>query len=116
MRPVALLCLASLVAVAACEVAFPFDRSLIPEEAGVSELDSGYYSEDTGSPFEDAATAPDEGTDATADAHDAATTSDGSPDAPTGAVTDATTDAAAIPDAAADASADGADADDASGD
>jgi hypothetical protein len=46
---------AILAAVSDCEVAFPFDRDLIPEEAGVvSDVDSGSFSEDATLPGEDA--------------------------------------------------------------
>jgi hypothetical protein len=54
----AALVLVALSFAAGCEVAFPFDRYLIPEEAGaVAEADSGSFSEDSSLPSEDSGTA-----------------------------------------------------------
>jgi hypothetical protein len=110
MRPVALLCLASLVAVAACELAFPFDRSLIPEEGGVSEVDSGGFSEDATLPGEDAQAAPDAETDSSM-ARDASTNGDAAQDG-----SQVARDASADGDAAQDGSQDAAGSVDAAAD
>jgi hypothetical protein len=59
MRKPFLLALACSAAAAACQVAFPFDRSLIPEEAGLSGTDASVPIGDDGSALEDSSPTPD---------------------------------------------------------
>ena len=107
----AALVLVALSFAAGCELAFPFDRYLIPEEAGaVAEVDSGSFAEDASLPIEDSAVAADVGTDASGASPDGSTnqdaTTDGSQDATSAA--DAVTDSEVAPDEGADGS-DGSD-------
>ena len=116
MRFAALLFVAALLPAAACEVAFPFDRSLIPPDAGSDFGDSGFFAADAGVPAEDAPPLGDGATDASAQAQDgdAATDAalDGLADGAAVADSDARTDAVADATAGLEASADGSDGSD----
>jgi hypothetical protein len=105
-RAVALLFIASPLVLAACEVAFPFNRSLIPEDAGAStQVDAG-VAEDSALPLADSAPAPDEGSDVSPVSVDGSSqdaTTDGSADATDAA--DAAMDSEEAPDEGADGSA-----------
>jgi hypothetical protein len=107
-----LIAIAILAAVSDCEIVFPFDRELIPEEAGaVSDVDSGNVSEDATLPEEDAQEdappARDAGTDSPAaldGSTDGDAAQDGSHDA--GGSVDAAADVVVGPDAMLDAGED----------
>ena len=102
MRKVAILALAFLLALAAaCEIALPFDRSLIPEEGGTSGTDSTVPGGDDAttledsSPTEDAFVPPGEAGDAAV--------GDGPADAQEGSAGDGSADGMSIVDASPDA-------------
>ena len=100
MRKLTLFALAVLsVAAAACELALPFDRSLIPNEAGAYGLDGTLSDGEEDAPFEDSSPTPDARA-PSGDAGDAAVGLDGP--VGDGASEDASADGTSIVDAAGD--------------